>query len=243
MRHLPDGCSSELNERIYEHEINSLQPCQSLFVAPCSHVWHYKCIRPILNSSNYPQFLCPNCRAVTDLEAEIEEAESDWEEDLKEAIEASKTEIAEKRLNDESDAHQIPSDNDLDQDGDHSMQDAHQLSSNRAPLAHPLSQTASAGAGYSSMQADHTSQAGHFGSQNGAAATSPLPIPCRTLSPETRRYELMTNGPGDGPQTPRNDAGPFILDGGAGTSSTPLANGVGGHSRLSTMNSADDVAP
>ncbi|KAK9453416.1 hypothetical protein V1511DRAFT_462235 [Dipodascopsis uninucleata] len=49
----------------------SVAPCQSLFVAPCSHVWHYKCIRPII-IKNYPQFLCPNCRAVCDLEAEVE---------------------------------------------------------------------------------------------------------------------------------------------------------------------------
>ncbi|KAK9240037.1 hypothetical protein V1525DRAFT_338186 [Lipomyces kononenkoae] len=49
----------------------AVAPCQSLFVAPCSHVWHYKCIRPII-IRNYPQFLCPNCRAVCDLEADVE---------------------------------------------------------------------------------------------------------------------------------------------------------------------------
>ncbi len=59
------------------------QPCQSLFVAPCSHVWHYKCIRPILNDhKSWPQFLCPNCRAVTDLEADIEDPEDgNWEDE------------------------------------------------------------------------------------------------------------------------------------------------------------------
>lgn len=58
------------------------KPCQSLFVAPCSHVWHYKCIRPILNDhKSWPQFLCPNCRAVTDLEADIEDPEDgNWED-------------------------------------------------------------------------------------------------------------------------------------------------------------------
>lgn len=49
----------------------AVAPCQSLFVAPCSHVWHYKCIRPIIVKS-YPQFLCPNCRAVCDLEADVD---------------------------------------------------------------------------------------------------------------------------------------------------------------------------
>ncbi|MCJ1308989.1 hypothetical protein MMC25_002644 [Agyrium rufum] len=52
----------------------SVAPCQSLFVAPCSHVWHFKCIRPILTDmKTYPQFLCPNCRAVADLEADVDD--------------------------------------------------------------------------------------------------------------------------------------------------------------------------
>jgi hypothetical protein len=62
--------------------VDPSQPCQSLFVAPCSHVWHYKCIRPILNDhKTWPQFLCPNCRAVTDLEAEVEDPKVDWEDE------------------------------------------------------------------------------------------------------------------------------------------------------------------
>src|SRR5438045_7842114 len=57
----------------------SAQPCQSLFVAACAHVWHYKCIRPMLEgkSSTYPHFQCPNCRAWTDLSAEVDVAEED----------------------------------------------------------------------------------------------------------------------------------------------------------------------
>ncbi|KAK9477573.1 hypothetical protein V1514DRAFT_333663 [Lipomyces japonicus] len=59
----------------------SVAPCQSLFVAPCSHVWHYKCVRPII-IRNYPQFLCPNCRAVCDLEADVEVPEQPYEEPI-----------------------------------------------------------------------------------------------------------------------------------------------------------------
>ncbi|OAQ33416.1 hypothetical protein K457DRAFT_51527, partial [Linnemannia elongata AG-77] len=43
---------------------------QSLFVAPCSHVYHYKCIRPML-MSHHPGFLCPLCRTFADLEATV----------------------------------------------------------------------------------------------------------------------------------------------------------------------------
>ncbi|KAI5811211.1 RING finger protein, partial [Peziza echinospora] len=52
----------------------SIAPCQALFVAPCSHVWHFKCIRPLVDKG-YPNFLCPNCRAIADLERDIEEDE------------------------------------------------------------------------------------------------------------------------------------------------------------------------
>ncbi|PSS01005.1 hypothetical protein BD289DRAFT_360320 [Coniella lustricola] len=59
--------------------LNSIAPCQCLFVAPCSHTWHFKCIRALLSGPNYPIFICPNCRAAADLEAEVEDPE-DWEE-------------------------------------------------------------------------------------------------------------------------------------------------------------------
>ncbi|KAL8931332.1 MAG: hypothetical protein Q9211_007042, partial [Gyalolechia sp. 1 TL-2023] len=62
----------------------SIAPCQALFVAPCSHVWHYKCIRPILNDhKTFPSFLCPNCRAVGDLEADVDDPDAmdDWDDE------------------------------------------------------------------------------------------------------------------------------------------------------------------
>ncbi|KAB5570108.1 FHA domain-containing protein [Coniochaeta sp. 2T2.1] len=59
--------------------LNSIAPCQCLFVAPCSHTWHYKCIRSLLTSPSYPIFICPNCRAAADLEADVEDPE-EWEQ-------------------------------------------------------------------------------------------------------------------------------------------------------------------
>ncbi|MCJ1281464.1 hypothetical protein MMC26_000783 [Xylographa opegraphella] len=60
----------------------SIAPCQSLFVAPCSHVWHYKCIRPMLNDhKTWPQFMCPNCRAMADLEADVDDPLDEWHDD------------------------------------------------------------------------------------------------------------------------------------------------------------------
>ncbi|KIJ49104.1 hypothetical protein M422DRAFT_28107 [Sphaerobolus stellatus SS14] len=45
--------------------------CQALFIAPCSHAYHYKCIRPLLQM-HHPGFSCPICRTFADLEADVE---------------------------------------------------------------------------------------------------------------------------------------------------------------------------
>ncbi|RDW94745.1 hypothetical protein BP5796_00508 [Coleophoma crateriformis] len=62
--------------------LGPIQPCQSLFVAPCSHTWHYKCIRTIINGPHWPHFQCPNCRMVADLEADLDDVAMDgeWED-------------------------------------------------------------------------------------------------------------------------------------------------------------------
>ncbi|CAE6440660.1 unnamed protein product [Rhizoctonia solani] len=45
---------------------------QSLFIAPCSHCFHYKCIRPLL-IKHHPGFSCPLCRTFADLEEDVEQ--------------------------------------------------------------------------------------------------------------------------------------------------------------------------
>ncbi|GAA5970762.1 hypothetical protein JCM11641_004443 [Rhodosporidiobolus odoratus] len=45
--------------------------CQALFIAPCSHVTHFKCIRPLVEQ-NFPGFCCPLCRTYANLEADVE---------------------------------------------------------------------------------------------------------------------------------------------------------------------------
>lgn len=73
------GSSSQSSAQDCSICLNNIAPCQCLFVAPCSHTWHYKCIRSLLSSPSYPIFICPNCRAAADLEAEVEDPE-DWEQ-------------------------------------------------------------------------------------------------------------------------------------------------------------------
>ncbi|KAF9035693.1 hypothetical protein BDZ89DRAFT_946817, partial [Hymenopellis radicata] len=44
---------------------------QALFIVPCSHTFHYKCIRPLLEN-HHPAFTCPLCRTFADLEEDVE---------------------------------------------------------------------------------------------------------------------------------------------------------------------------
>lgn len=60
--------------------LDDIKPGQPVFVSSCSHSWHYKCIRPLLVKT-YPQFLCPNCKAVCDLEADLDDGDDDDDED------------------------------------------------------------------------------------------------------------------------------------------------------------------
>ncbi|KAG6878838.1 hypothetical protein C0992_007281 [Termitomyces sp. T32_za158] len=54
---------------------------QALFIAPCSHTFHYKCIRPLLET-HHPAFSCPLCRTFADLEEDVEvEVEVDADAD------------------------------------------------------------------------------------------------------------------------------------------------------------------
>ncbi|EKM48622.1 uncharacterized protein PHACADRAFT_266248 [Phanerochaete carnosa HHB-10118-sp] len=52
---------------------------QALFIAPCSHAFHYKCIKPLLET-HHPAFSCPLCRTFADLDEDVEvEIEADEE--------------------------------------------------------------------------------------------------------------------------------------------------------------------
>lgn len=195
----------------------SIAPCQSLFVAPCSHVWHYKCIRPILNGPTWPNFLCPNCRAVADLEEDVDDLGEfeDWGEEA-EPVNGDSTAQAE---NEVGDRHVTP----------------------RASIAPVNGNGPDGGVGLSDLQ-QAISNISITDSLNGIA-NQPIPqTPERHLTPVTSSVTqpvtinvsgsnefsglsplypahhdgLTPDRVHDGPMTPRNDAGPFVLDGSAG---------------------------
>jgi hypothetical protein len=197
-----------------------VQPCQSLFVAPCSHVWHYKCIRPILNGPTWPNFLCPNCRAVADLEEDVEDTGEfeDWE--------------GEEQANGDSSAHTDPE-----------QADRHITPrSSKAPVNGNDSDGGSGGVDLTGLEQQITNIDINSDLPNGTAGQLVPQTPDRHLTPPTSSvtqpvtinisganeytglsplYPAVSDGltPDrvvDGPMTPRNDAGPFVLDGSAG---------------------------
>ncbi|CAL9730174.1 E3 ubiquitin-protein ligase Dma1p [Monosporozyma unispora] len=72
-----------INDGIEEEDcsicLSKIKPCQAIFISPCSHNWHFHCIRRLIMVS-YPQFICPNCRSICDLEANLSESEDDMDD-------------------------------------------------------------------------------------------------------------------------------------------------------------------
>ncbi|KAF1933270.1 SMAD/FHA domain-containing protein [Didymella exigua CBS 183.55] len=196
----------------------SIAPCQSLFVAPCSHVWHYKCIRPILNGATWPNFLCPNCRAVADLDADVEDPGEfeDWDEDPQ-------------------------ANGDLSADAQPPSEDRHVTPrASAAPLNGAAAETPHTD--LADLQHAITNISIHESTNISIHASTANPqTPFRPIEPATASVTQpvsIDRGPGgfnglsplylasheglmpdraqDGPMTPRNDAGPFVLDGSAG---------------------------
>jgi hypothetical protein len=199
-----------------ESMLTRFQPCQSLFVAPCSHTWHYKCIRSLIASPSYPIFICPNCRAAADLEAEVDDASEEWEQlnaeemaNSDEATNGSKSAASERAQ--ESSVAQLNGAVDM---GDVTVR-VDLLSASNTPQNHQIRY----------MQSDPVPIPSLLGSASMARNN-------RTPSPENG---VVTNGH-EGPITPRNDAGPWVFDGSAGEGSSPTGPTSGG------MRSIDSAA-
>jgi hypothetical protein len=53
--------------------INAIAPYQALFISPCSHIYHHKCVAQMIAKT--PMFLCPLCRQVANLTASVSTGE------------------------------------------------------------------------------------------------------------------------------------------------------------------------
>ena len=229
---------------IFKEMLSFIKPCQSLFVAPCSHVWHYKCIRPILNDhKTWPQFLCPNCRAMADLEADVDDPHDERWEDI-DAEELDKLEP--------NAADAMPATLGVEEDGEEiaastsrllSIQNATDDSLSESQPEHP-NPTLSSGDSSSLLSrrnARHASPPPDILRNDASLSFSSIPEQMSSfrdyLRPITPTQSLLhddeptpnTESPGaldprpsatellaDGPMTPMNNAGPFVFDGSAG---------------------------
>lgn len=200
------------------------QPCQCLFVAPCSHTWHYKCIRSLLTSASYPIFICPNCRAAADLEAEVEDPE-EWEQlDSDEgAIAAQEGALLQPPSADPNNTPSAP------RRSRESVRSARLLAAQQQqsqPAEVPdvtmlLDPSPPPEREDSPAQFDGAATLANPGVLSHTMST-PMPIPsaAQRILPDGRRETRtpsptgapVTNGP-EGPITPRNDAGPWVFDG------------------------------
>nr|KMM71881.1 dma1 [Coccidioides posadasii RMSCC 3488] len=208
-----------------------LRPYQCLFMAACAHVWHYKCIRRLIHTPEYPMFQCPNCRAYTDLSADVDDTNDMGDEDEDgpvhsqdhpaiEAPCASLNAVADQasRIGDCQPDGQIPlnSHRSGELEGVHTAQDAfHDAPDVPSEEANPESD-------------DSLTRNAQSESIDEIARTPNIDIPrrnfSRTVDQATQNRLAASTGASpivrdnfeDCPLTPRNDLGPLALDGRAG---------------------------
>ena len=192
----------------------------------------------MLSSPKSPIFLCPNCRAISDLEAEIEEVVDVWGHDAQSHHPEAQVPIQEATAQDENVKsitnglqNLTPTVNQAKNSTNphHTSEESHISISGSQPLAvtapdeHPTSdgftlnpassnQTGSSGRlpppprfPTVSTSMDLQAEAGQFTHTNGQDAAQ--------ITGPSKASELNGN---EGPLTPRNDIGPFVLDGSAG---------------------------
>ncbi|OLN85651.1 E3 ubiquitin-protein ligase DMA2 [Colletotrichum chlorophyti] len=206
--------------------LNSIAPCQCLFVAPCSHTWHFKCIRSLLNSPQYPIFVCPNCRMAADLEADIEDPTEDWEQmdeeneepeqkqqKQEESKENEATPSEPKPATAESSRPQLPEIGTEDDSMDFTVALDRARTMAEAPESAPRTVAPTAATPPVPIPAVGAAQAA-VQRNNGRDTRTPSPI----------GNHLVTAH--EGPITPRNDAGPWVFDGSAGRRAAEASNGM-----------------
>ncbi|KAJ6102807.1 E3 ubiquitin-protein ligase DMA2 [Penicillium sp. IBT 16267x] len=197
-----------------------LRPYQCLFMAACAHVWHYKCISRLLHSPDYPMFQCPNCRAFTDLSAEVDDT-NDHEPENKEEKEAPAT--AEGNAPEPRSETQLPANAPLASDAQHQqdiipeepdlvtdVENLH-LQEQRPDVDTEDSRSTDSPAPNGSNDDLSRSATTNI---PGWQPTQPLNVPhVSHLRADTPVRSEISD---DNPLTPRNDSGPLAFDGRAG---------------------------
>ncbi|KAK8022262.1 RING finger protein [Apiospora rasikravindrae] len=237
LRNMTSAASNAAHAQDCSICLNAIAPCQSLFVAPCSHTWHFKCIRELLMGPSYPIFSCPNCRAAADLDMDVEEVSDEWQQLDSGPEEASENPFADNASQQEAEPNR---------QGAQSAQSTQSAQSAQSENVTPANAETPQAASPEVEMGDATvllNSSPAAGNTPLAHTTSPVTIPTtsrtttaaassnrgtRTPSPTGAPLANCT----EGPLTPRNDAGPWVFDGDAGRASQDI-------SRPGAMNSLD----
>lgn len=195
-------------------------------MAACAHVWHYKCISRLLHSPDYPMFQCPNCRAFTDLSAEVDDSNDN--EAVKERVEAPETLPASVTEQNRS-ATRLPTNAELanaDDDTHHHLEphrEEHDLVTDVENLHIQDDQAPEADTEDTRSSASPAPNASNDDLARSATVNIPGWQPTQPLNvPPGRQAHLRADTPvrsetsDENPLTPRNDSGPLAFDGRAG---------------------------
>lgn len=183
----------------------------------------------------YPHFVCPNCRTVADLEAELDDpfANGEWEDAPADAAEESSPEveastaapatIGEERSQENAIPERLPAEQDIQRDSSDvepaSDADSHPSGENRRTPSSDSDSPPAVETSASSVQAvDIVPRRSISEAQIGFSQLPHRPklenSTERTPSPSG--ISAIAEGMPEGPMTPRNDFGPFVFDGSAG---------------------------
>lgn len=209
-------------------------------MAPCSHTWHYKCIRVIINGPIWPHFICPNCRNVADLEAETDDSHTDDREETEAIADEEKLllqplntaelsnsgpphaqmctkEFGQQALELQAEAREGCTTGEIsdDNDGPPVKNAAYRLEKVRTYdssnfAEHPTN--CSSGSAPAIKTVPRRLSNCSATSQPSSAAVPIVQHRARTPSPRISRSHEVIAGT-DGPMTPRNNIGPFVFDG------------------------------
>ncbi|TQB68986.1 hypothetical protein MPDQ_002449 [Monascus purpureus] len=195
-----------------------LRPYQCLFMAACAHVWHYKCISRLIHTPEYPMFQCPNCRAYTDLSAEVDDS-NDYEEEVRKEPTSEPEPEPERGPSEEAQSTPM---NTIDNRDGHSTNGARV--SEEAELAFTVGNLNLHDGNMSTAESEDSSNSQSPAIPSSNIAHSPnIDIPrSRTVSsPHSQRLQSGRESSEDNFLTPRNDSGPLAFDGRAGVGQSP----------------------
>jgi hypothetical protein len=196
-------------------------------------VWHYKCIRNLIHGPNYPNFLCPNCRFVADLDADVEQPD---EEEFEDFLDPHTTDGGESSRTAETTPNHEHSDSEQGNTYDPTTQDMHEsrdseTDDNLTRLLHNTNIGSSSPliteTPIDRTRTDRSSSPPPTLSQPiaitparlGQRSASDIHGARSTTPTSTTQFALSA-----GRVTPRNDVGPFVIDGNAGREQMDASN-------------------